>query len=138
MKGHLEVEERRFRVTNLAGLYTEHPTPAGLAHKPELSPEEVEALIIEAESYLDVSPPEGGRMFLFTPQSYETMSRRRIETLKKTIEVRKPEWADRIKDAARATSNIYLMVSYSGVPPYPAVAIIENLVERGELVEDVY
>lgn len=138
MNGRLEIEERRFRVPDLDGLYTEHPRPAGLAHKPELSREEIEALLIEAESYLDVVPPREGRMFLFTPESYETMSRRRIEALKRTIEAKKPEWVARVKDAARASNYIYTVVSISGVPPYPAVAIIENLIERGELVEDVY
>lgn len=138
MSGRLEVEERRFRVPELDGLYTEHPEPAALAHKPDLSREEIDALLIEAESYLDVTPPKEGRMFLFTPESYETMSRRRIEALKRTIEVKKPEWVLRIKEAARASNYVYTMVSISGVPPYPAVAIVENLIERGELVEDVY
>lgn len=138
MSGRLEVEKRRFRVPELEALYTEHPRPAGFAYKPELSQEEVEALLVEAESYLDVAPPKEGRMFLFTAESYETMSRRRIEALKATIEVKKPEWVERIKDAARASNYVYTMVSLSGVPPYPAVAIIENLIERGELVEDVY
>ncbi len=30
-------------------------------------------------------------------------------------------------------NELYTIVHFSGVPPYPAVAILENLVERGEI-----
>lgn len=130
---HLEIETRRLCTPLLEALYTEHPCPAGLALRDGLSHEDMEALEVEAETYLETSPPRDGRMLCFTPQSYETMSRRRIEALKKTIEDKRPDWVEAIRDAARATNWIYLLIGLSGVPPYPGVAIVENLQARGEL-----
>jgi hypothetical protein len=135
MAGRLEVERRNIAVPNLDGLYTELPKPAGLAVRDDITPEDLEALRLEAEGILEtgVASRWGGRLFCFTPTSYESMSRRRIDALKKTIEDKKPEWAEDIRQAARASNDMYVIVALSGVPPYPAVAILENMVERGEL-----
>ncbi len=122
-------------MAELDALYTEHPAPAGMAVSEELSRQEVESLEVEGESLLEtgVASRWGGRIFCFTPESYEKMSRRRITALKKTIERKRPEWVEAIKQAARASNDMYVIVGLSGVCPYPAVAILENLVERGEL-----
>jgi hypothetical protein len=116
-------------------MYTEYPAPAGMAVSEELSKQEVESLEVEGESLLEtgVASRWGGRIFCFTPESYEKMSRRRITALKKTIERKRPEWVEAVKQAARASNDMYVIVGLSGVCPYPGVAILENLVERGEL-----
>jgi hypothetical protein len=135
--GRLEVQRRRLRDRQLKGLYTEYPRPSGLALNDSLSYEEQEALEVESEILLETGRAArwGGREFFFDAQSYEMMSRRRINSLRKTIERKRPEWVEAIKEAARATNNIYLIVDLAGLGkyPYPAVAIIENLRDRGEL-----
>jgi hypothetical protein len=116
-------------------LYTEHPSPAALGVSDDLSFHDVESLQLEAESFLETGAAArwGGRLFCFSPSSYERMSRRRIGALRKTIEKKRPEWVEAIRDAARASNDIYVIVGLSGISPYPAVAILENLWERGEL-----
>lgn len=137
MEDRLEIEHRNFSAEGLDGLYTEHPTPSGLAVRCGISREHCDALELEAECLMETGRAAkwGGREFLFNPQSYESMSRRRIESLRKTIEAKRPEWVETIKDAARASSNVYVIVGLAGLDahPYPAVAIIENLRDRGEL-----
>lgn len=116
-------------------MYTEHPKPAGMALSEDLGYQELEALEIEGESFLEtgIASRWGGRVFCFTPKSYEKMSRRRLTALKKTVECKRPEWVEAIKQAARASNDMYVIIGLSGVSPYPGVAILENLVERGEL-----
>ena len=140
MNARLEVEHRNINVENLDGLYTEHPRPSALALGRHLTHEEQESVLVEAESLLETGTAArwGGREFFFRPGDYETMSRRRINNLRKTIEKQRPEWVDAIKEAARASNNLYVIVGLAGLQkcPYPAVAIIENLQARGELPED--
>ena len=129
----LEVEKRRFDLPDLDALYTEHPEPAGLAYRPGLSEEEFDALLLEANCYFEESCLRDGRMFCFSPRSYENMDRTRVSVLKRHVLEKRPRWVQDILYAARASSNIYVLVSLSEVPPYPAVAIVESLQERGLL-----
>lgn len=131
----LEIKLRSIEVQDLHALYTEHPRPAGMALSEDLNYQELESLEVEGESFLEtgVASKWGGRMLCFAPESYEKMSRRRIMSLKKTIERKRPDWVEAIKQAARASNDVYVIVGLSGVSPYPAVAILENLAERGEL-----
>ncbi len=129
----LEVEKRRFSLPDLDGLYTEHPEPAGLAYRADMSDEEFEALLVEAECYFEESCLADGRMFFFTARAYESMDRTRIATLKRHILEKRPTWVREILYAARMSSNIYVLVSLSSVQPYPAVAIVEKLQEGGVL-----
>lgn len=131
----LEVELRSITVEYLDAMYTEYPAPAGMAVNKDLSRHELEALQVEGESFLEtgVASRWGGRVFCYTPESYEKMSRKRIIALKKTIERKRPEWIEAIKQAARASNDMYVIIGLSGVSPYPGVAILELLIERGEL-----
>lgn len=129
----LEVEKRRFDLPDLEGLYTEHPRPAGLAYSSNLSDEEFDALLFEANCYFEESCLRDGRMFCFSPRSYENMDRTRVSTLKRHVLDKRRDWVRKILEAARASSNIYVLVSLSEVQPYPAVAIVEALQERGIL-----
>ncbi len=129
----LEVEKRRFNLPDLDGLYTEHPEPAGLAYRADMSDEEFEALLVEAECYFEESCLRDGRMFFFSPRAYESMDRTRITVLKRHILARRPEWVQNLLYASRMSSNIYVLISLSEVQPYPAVAIVERLQELGRL-----
>lgn len=131
----LEVRLRDIGVEELDAMYTEHPSPAAMALSADLSYQEMEALELEGECLLEtgVASRWGGRVLCFRPESYQKMSRRRIMALKKTIESKRPEWVEAIKEAARASNDIYVVIGLSGVNPYPGVAILENLKERGEL-----
>jgi hypothetical protein len=141
----LETEERQLKTPGLEGLYSErrkrddllYSKSAGLAYRQHLSQEEIDALIYECEEYLENGSLEDGRMFFFTPKYYERMNRRRIETLKRNILDKRPEWVREIKDVMRHEKQVYWIVNLSGVPPYPGVAIAEALIERGEHPEDV-
>lgn len=137
MNARLEVQHRRISVPKLNGLYSEHPTPAGLAIKEGVSRDTEDSLELEAESLMQTGRAHrwGGREFLYEAESYDTMSRRRLDNLKKTIEYQKPEWVEALRDAARASDNIYVVIGLANLSdyPYPAVAILEILQERGEL-----
>lgn len=137
MKARLEVQHRRIRVPRLAALYSEHPRPSGLAIDDCVPAERHEGLEVEAESLMQTGGAYryGGREFLYEAESYETMNRRRINNLRKTIETQRPEWVEALREAARAADNIYIIIALADLShhPYPAVAILENLYERGEL-----
>lgn len=137
MKARLEVRHRSIRVPRLSALYSEHPRPSGLAIDSALPPERHEGLEVEAKSLMQTGGAYryGGREFLYEAESYEAMSRRRINNLKKTIETQKPEWVEALREAARASDNLYVIIGLADLSrhPYPAVAILENLQERGEL-----
>jgi hypothetical protein len=134
MDARLEVQHRRIPVPQLNGLYSEHPSPAGLAIDEEASNECQESLELEAESLMQTGRAHrwGGREFLYEAESYETMSRRRITNLKKTIEYQRPEWVEALREAARASDNMYVVIGLAGLSdyPYPAVAILEILHEQ--------
>ncbi len=129
----LETEERRFELPDLDGLYTEHPEPAGLAYRYGMGHEEFDALLVEAECYFESSCLRDGRMFLFSPRTYENMDRVRISTLKRYVLEKRPFWVQEILNAAQVSSNIYVLVNLTDVQPYPAVAIVERLQEKGIL-----
>jgi hypothetical protein len=128
----LEIDEFEFRNERLEGFYTEHPKPAGLAVRPMLAVDDVEALRVEAEGYLR-RPPRTGDKFCYEPDSLEDMNRERIMACRRTVEQERPDWVEAIKDAARIANDTIFIIAYSCVPPYPAVAILENLRDRGEL-----
>ena len=119
-------------------MYTEHPRPARLALDYGLSHEEQDALEIEAEGLLETGRAArgGGREWFFRPQDYESMSRRRINNLRKTVERKRPDWVEQVRMATLMDNDLYTIVHLSGVPPYPAVAILENMRDRGELPEN--
>lgn len=122
----------------LPGAYTEFvvDAPPGLLLSCDLSYEEQAALEVEAKCY-QVRGPRALRKFCYAPRSLEEMDRERIRALRRCIEEEKPDWVDQIRFALRIEENdTYKIIAYSGVPPYPAVAIIENLKARGELPEE--
>lgn len=138
MGAHLEVDEYDFANDRLGGLYTEYPRtlPPGLVLDRDLAHEEREAIEMEAECYACRRSPRGGRMYFHEPESLETMNRQRIMACRKVVEADRPDWVERIRFALRIGDNdTYKIIAYSGVPPYPAVAILENLRDRGELPE---
>lgn len=138
MDERLEIQRRDLSLDDLHGVYTEHPRPAGLAVKRGLSMEEEEALEVEAKSLMETGLAYrwGGREFFFAPGSYEQMSRRRLRNLRKTVERERPDWVEQVRMATLMDNEMYTIVHLSGVPPYPAVAILENMIERGELPEN--
>ncbi len=61
------------------------------------------------------------------------MDRERIRALRRCIEEVRPDWVDQVRIAILMDNEVYTLVHLSGVPPYPAVAILENMKEWGEL-----
>lgn len=134
MYGTLRViKKTRFRDRALHALYTEYPSPATLALKIELSAEEAEALWWEAKSLLDNGLAQQGRMFCYAPEALEKMHPRRIKALRLVIEAAKPEWVERVRFACMYDNTWDGIRKLSKVPDYPALAIIRNMQERGEL-----
>lgn len=135
MGSRLEIDEYDYSNERLNALYTEHPyhLPAGLIVRPDLAEEDREALELEGESFAGCRGPRSGRKFCHEPESVEEMDRERINAYKRVVERKKPEWVERVRDATRIDNRTRYIVAYSGLPPYPAVAILEILRERDEL-----
>ncbi|WP_273843870.1 hypothetical protein [Rubrobacter calidifluminis] len=134
MDGVLEVMEGvEFRDEALHALYTEYPSPATLALKDGLSDEEAEALWWEAKSLLENGLASGGRMFCYEPGALEHMHPRRIKALRLIIERARPDWVERVRLACMYDNTWDGIRRLSKVPDYPALAIIRNMQERGEL-----
>ncbi len=94
---------------------------------------EREALEAEAECYRRRGPQDKLK-FCYTARSYERMDRERVRALRRCIEAERPDWVEQVRMATLMDNELYTIVHFSGVPPYPAVAILENLLERGEIV----
>jgi hypothetical protein len=91
-------------------------------------------LEVEGKCY-QIRGPRSRRKFCYEPRSLEEMDRERIRALRRCIEKERPDWVEQVRLALRIDDNdTYKIISYSGVPPYPAVAIFENMKARGELV----
>lgn len=135
MRSLPEVDRYDFHNELLRGLYTEFPEGdrAALAVRSEAAAEELEALELEALSYATVRQPRGGRMFCYAPESMEEMDGTRLKAYRRVIESLRPDWAERVRFATLMDNDTYTIVHLSGVPPYPAVAILMNLRDRGEL-----
>lgn len=137
MGHHLRIQRRRFGLPYLCGLYTEHPQKSAVALDRDLTPAQEDALEEESRWLMESGLAEkwGGREFYYQPDCYETMSRRRINTLKKGIMDRRPDLVKAIREAAEACNEIHVMVGFAGLEdyPYPAVAVIECLRDAGEL-----
>src|SRR3954464_906161 len=130
----LEVDVRSLP-EGLPGAYTEFVdgVPPALLVSIDLPYEDREALEAEAECYL-IRGPRAKRKFCYAPRSMEEMNYERVRALRRGIEQKRPDWVERISLALRIDDNdIYKIIAYSGVPPYPAVAILVNMKERGEL-----
>lgn len=129
-----EVHRFDFRRERLTGLYSEvfEEEPPALIVGANAPQAEEEALLAEAECYR-IKPPRDGRKFCYVPISYEGMDRERIRALRRCIERERPDWVEQVRMATLMDSEVYTIVHLSGVPPYPAVAILENLIERGEI-----
>ncbi len=134
MHGALKViQDRSFRDEAVHALYTEFPSPATLAVKAGLSAEEAEALCWEAKSLLENGLAQAGRMFCYAPAELERMHPRRVKALRLIVEEAKPEWVERVRFACMYDNTWDGIRRLSGVPDYPALAIIRNMQERGEL-----
>ena len=135
MDRHPEIHRHRFDHERLDGLYSEvfgEEEPPALILNPGLPHTEEEALLAEARCYA-VRGPKAGRKFCYAPVSYEEMDRERIRALRRCIEAERPDWVEVVRMATLMDNEIYTIIHLSGVPPYPAVAILENMKERGEL-----
>jgi len=130
------VDEYDYSNDNLNGLYTEflEEDYAGLIVERSLPDEVREALEAEAECY-QIKGPRARRKFCYAPRSYEDMDRERIRALKRCIEQIRPDWVEQVRMATLMDNEVYTIVHLSGVPPYPAVAILENMKGRGELAQ---
>jgi hypothetical protein len=130
----IEVAVHSYTNPELEGLYDEllDPDVPCVVIDDGLSHENREALEEEAECYR-VKAPRDRLKFCYSPRSYENMDRERIRALRRCIEDRRPDWVERVRMATLMDNEVYTIVHLSGVPPYPAVAILENMIERGEL-----
>lgn len=137
MADPLEIEERNFYNEYLDGAYTEFPEgfPPVLLVDPYLPYEDREALELEGLSYATCWGPRDGRMFCYKPVSLEEMDRARIKAYRRIVDTHKPEWVEQVRMATLMDNEVYTIIHLSGVPPYPAVAILENMRGRGELPE---
>ncbi|HJQ29840.1 MAG TPA: hypothetical protein VJ827_10895 [Rubrobacter sp.] len=134
MHGALKViKDTSFRDKAVHALYTEFPSPATLAVKSGLPDEEAEALWWEAKSLLENGLTQSGRMFCYAPTELEHMHPRRVKALRLIVEQAKPEWVERIRFACMFDNTWEGIRRLSGVPDYPALEIIRNMQERGEL-----
>ncbi len=99
-----------------------------------LSRDDQEVLIAEAECY-QIRGPRAQQKFCYAPRAYEEMDRERVRALRRCIEEIRPDWVEQVRMATLMDNEMYTLVHPSGVPPYPAVAILENMKERRELPE---
>jgi hypothetical protein len=103
----------------------------------EVASEGREALEVEARCY-GIGEPRGRLKFCYAPRSYEARDWERIRALRRCVEDVHPEWVEQVRMATLMDNEIYTIVHLSGVPPYPAVAILENMRDRGELPQVSY
>lgn len=125
---HPEIRRHRFDHKRLNGPYSEvfgEEEPPALISNPGLPYTEEEALLAEASCYA-VRGPRAGRKFCYAPVSYEEMDRQRIRALRRCIEAERPDWVEIVRMATLMDNEIYTIIHLSGVPPYLAVAILEN------------
>lgn len=132
----LEVVKRNLP-EGLPGAYTEfvRNAPPSLLLSRGLSYEEEEAMEAEGRCYDEVQSPRDRRKCMYDPSSIEAMDHERVRSLRRKIERLRPDWVKRVKWACRIDNVDHRIISYSGVPPYPAYAILLNLVARGEVPE---
>lgn len=131
----LEVVLRRLP-EGLPGVYTEFVegvSPSMLIDS-ALPYEEQEALEVEGRCYR-LRGPRAKRKYCYPPSSVEGMDAERVRTYRRDIERQRPDWVEQVKWACHIENVTHKIISYSGVPPYPAYAILLNLKERGELPE---
>lgn len=129
----LEVATRKLP-EGLPGAYTEfvETAPPSLIVSEGLPYEEQEALEAEGRCYA-LRGPRARRKFCYRPTTVEDMDAERVRALRRCIEDLRPDWVERVKWACQIDNATHKIISYSGVPPYPAYAILLNLADRGEL-----
>jgi hypothetical protein len=136
MEEPIEIGEHSYTNPELHGLYDELLD----AERPylivgnDLSYLDREALTAEAECYR-IRAPRDRMKFCYSPSTLQDMDRERIRALRRRIEDLRPDWVECVRLATKVSNDVYEIVGYSGVPPYPAVAILENMLDRGELPE---
>lgn len=120
----------------LPGAYTEfvEDAPPSVLLARGLPYEDQDALEAEGHCYATKGPKDR-RKCLYHPRSLEEMDQERLRALRRNIESLRPDWVERVKWACKIDNMVHKIISYSGVPPYPAYAILLNLEERGKLPE---
>lgn len=133
---NLEVATRRLP-EGLPGAYTEfvETAPPSLIVSEDLSHEEKDALEAEGRCY-SIRGPRAKRKFCYQPSSIEDMDAERVRALRRCIEDIRPDWVEQVKWACQIDNAAHKIISYSGVPSYPAYAILLNLESRGELPQE--
>lgn len=135
MKDRLEIETRRFRTPNLDGLVSMRTDPTALAKRYGLSYEEQDALELEAANYAKYGCHRS-RVYCFTARDLASMDPLRIKAYRRHVEDEYPEWLEQVKLATLIENRAEDIVNKSGVPPYPAIAILYNLIDRDELPDE--
>lgn len=130
----IRVGEHSYTNPELYGLYDElldEENPYLIVDR-GLSRADREALEAEAECYRRRGPRDKLK-FCYAARSYENMDRERVRALRRCIEAERPDWVEQVRIATLMDNELYTIVHFSGVPPYPAVAILENLIQRSEI-----
>lgn len=96
---------------------------------PEISRE---ALELEGRACYRKPPPTGRKVF-YGASCLEEIDPNRVRRLKKIVEAEKPGWVERVRREAGIYDEEIDIIFWSEVPPEPALAILQILVERGEL-----
>lgn len=118
----------------LPGAYTEfvEGAPPSVLVDKDLPHEEQEALEVEGRCY-QLRGPRAKRKYCYEPPSLEAMDHERLRAYRRCVEEERPDWVKRVRWACQIDNVAHRIISYSGVPPYPAYAILLNLRDRGEL-----
>ncbi len=108
---------------------------SAMAVQPDIPEESRRAREVEAYGH-HVKPPRKGEKFCLFAHSAEDIDPVSVRALQRVVEYMEPDWATRVKEEYEFYGDdLASIIFWSGVPPEPAKAILENMNARGELPE---
>lgn len=132
----LEIDDYPFDNPDLEAAYTEHPRPAGMAIRGDLSPSSRRAREVEAHGHYR-RPPLTGRKLCYACGSLERVDLVSVNAVRRVVDEMEPSWVGAVKDATRLFNSPELIKGWLqeewGLDLQVIVAILMNLDARGEL-----
>ncbi len=124
MERRLSINEHHMHAPNLEAVYTEFPTPAGMAVRPDLDARARRVWELAAHGMCWHRPPSGGRKWCYAFESWERVDFEAVLAVRAVVAEMEPGWVAAVAEARRFSDDPRTLCAWSGLHPYAVLALL--------------